>query len=150
MVLFGTIASSAFSTRTSFSDSSSVLARANSLNGKVMLTRSSSISTSSAPMSMTSRATSSGSAPSTPRVTSPFCSKFHETAPLAARFPPLRVTFDRMPEAARLRLSVRVWIMNPVPPGPYASYVSSSSAFPSAPLPDPFATALSMVSLGMF
>ena len=120
-MLLGIIANSADSTRTFSKASSSVLALANSLNGKVMLTSSSSMSTSSAPMSMTSRAISSGSAPSTSRVTRPFCSKFQETEPLAARLPPPRVILERMPEAARLRLSVRVWMMNPAPPGPYAS-----------------------------
>lgn len=41
-------------------------------------------------------------------------------------------------------------MMIPVPPGAYASYVSSSSSVPSVLFPAPFATARSMLSLGMF
>lgn len=107
-MLFGIIASSACSISMLCIFSSSPFARAKFPNGTVTLTLFSCTSTSSAPNSMASSATSSGSIPLTFMFMSPFCSKFQDTAPFVARFPPLRVILERISDVDRFLLSVTV------------------------------------------
>ena len=81
-------------------------------------------------------------------MTTPFCSNCQATAPAEARLQPVLVKVDLMADTVRFRLSVSVCRRMAVPPGPYPSYVTSSSRCPELP-PEARLTARSMLLAGM-
>src|SRR5262245_3169123 len=98
-----------------------------SWSGGVRISRMSPASrTSSAPPSSATSMTRSSSTPARSTVMSPRFWNIHATALAAARLPPCLVITLRRSATVRFRLSVSVWTRIATPPGPYASYVTSS------------------------
>src|ERR1051325_9234798 len=147
-VLLGSIAISAACTAMRLALSCSLI-RCSRPAGPVMRNASPSRTMSSAPASSAASITVSSSARVASTVIWALRSNIHATEFAARRLPPWRWNTCRISATVRLALSVVASMSSAAPPGPYASYVTSSYVTPSSS-PVPFLTARSMLSSGMF
>src|SRR3989441_5145619 len=117
--------------------------------GPVIKKMSPSRALSAAPASSAASMTVSSSARVASTVIWALRSNIHATEFVAPRLPPRHWKTWRISATVRLGLSVVASMRRAAPPGPYASYVTSSYVTPSSS-PVPFFTARSMLSSGMF